>query len=169
MKETKFHQLCGAYSNAQESFESYRTDCHLTSMEIVKELKAYYEIPEHQFSLYKINDQNGFQLVTPALIHAIRLREDNYWHFGLGITVCKAPETLPEELILVHLMFQKNKNGSYTIKYANNKAEFEIIKGNSSSYIPFFDFLFEEIMVSYNSHLQQFLGDKTERKLGYVK
>ncbi len=37
METTKFHQLCGAYDLAQNNFESYKTDCHILSMEIVRE------------------------------------------------------------------------------------------------------------------------------------
>jgi len=167
METSKFHALCAAYDTAQTNFESYKTDCHVVSMEIVKELKAYYEVPESQFSLYKINGEGGFELVSPALIHALSLTQDHYWHFGIGLTVCRAPETLPEELILAHLIFRKNSDGNYYIKYAHEDQEFEIKKGDSTSYIPFFDFLFEIIMNSYHGHIQQFIGDKTTRKLGY--
>ena len=169
MELTKFHMMCTAYGNAQERFETYKTDCHILSMEIVRELKAYYDIPEGQFSLYYINKEDGFELVTPALIHAIDLKEDNYWHFGVGLTVCKAPETLPEELILIHMMFRKNSDGKYFVKYAYDKKEFEIIKGQNKTYIPFFEFIYELIISSYEGHLQQFIGKKTKRKLGYIK
>ena len=167
MKTSKFHELCNAYGKAQDNFETYKVDCHILSMEIVKEIKAYYNIPESQFSLYRINDKNGFELVTPALIHAIRLKEDHFWHFGMGLTVCKSAETLPEELILIHIKFRKTSDNKYYIQYAYNEKEFEIIKGNTASYIPFFDFLFNVIIASYNQQLQQFTGEKTERKLGY--
>lgn len=167
MEATKFHELCSAYGTAQSNFESYKTDCHILSMEIVKELKNYFQIPDSQFSLYKINEQNGFDLVTPALIHAITLRKDKYWHFGVGLTVCKSPETLPEELILIHLMFKINFKGEGFIKYAHSETDYEIVKGKSESYAPFFDFLFKTIITSYQGQLQQFIGEKTERKLGY--
>ena len=136
-------------------------------MEIVRELKSFFDIPESQFSLYKISEQSGFELVPSALIHAISLEEDNYWHFGIGLTVCKAPETLPEELILIHLKFRKNNQNKYFIKYVHGEREFEITKGNSNSYKPFFIFLFEIIITSYEEQLQQFIGTRTTRKLGY--
>ncbi len=167
MKTTKFHKLCGAYTEAQTRFDQYKTDCHIFSMELVKEFKKYLEIPDSQFSLYKISEQKGFELVTPALIHAIRLTPDHYWHFGIGITVCKTMETLPEELILIHLMFRENAKGHFFVKYASVDKEFEIKKGNLPEYIPFFDFIFETIQLSYKEHLQQFVGEKTVRKLGY--
>ena len=167
MESSKFHQLCNAYGIAQEKFETYKTNCHILSMEIVREFKDFFDIPQSQFSLYKINDKDGFELVTPALIHAIRLMDDNYWHFGIGLTVCKSAETLPEELILIHLMFRKDLNLKCFIKYAHEDKEFEIIKGNKSSYAPFFDFLFNIILMSYNEQLQHFIGEKTTRKLGY--
>jgi hypothetical protein len=169
MNSTKFHELCNAYGAAQDKFELYKTDCHIFSMEVVKELKAYYQIPESQFSLYKVSEKNGYELVTPALIHAIRLTEDHYWHFGIGLTVCKSAETLPEELILIHIMFRKTLDGKYFLKHAYENDEFEIEKGNKSSYIPFFDFLFETIIKSYNEQLQQFIGVKTTRKLGFKR
>lgn len=169
MEITKFHQLCNAYGNAQTSFEDYKTNCHLLSMEIVKELKSYYEVPEGQFSLYRINDQNGFELVTPALIHAISLKQDQFWHFGIGLTVCKSPEALPEELILIHIKFRKNAEDKNYVQYAYAEKEFEVVKGASDSYKPFFEFLFNEIISSYDKKLQHFIGEKTERKLGYIQ
>ena len=169
MELSKFHELCNAYGLAQDNFESYRTDCHLIAVEIVKELKTYYQVPPSQFSLYKINANNEFNLVQPELIHAITLREDHFWHFGIGLTVCKAPESLPEELILIHLLYRKDANAKYFIRHAYNDIEFEIIKGNSESYIPFLDALFNTTIATYNHQLQQFIGEKTERKLGYIK
>ncbi len=139
----------------------------MIAVELVKKLKAYYQVPESQFSLYRINQQNEFKLVQPELIHAIDLKNDHIWHFRVGLTVCKAAETLPEELILIHIIYRKNVEGKYFIKYANDEKEFEITKGNSDSYISFLNFLFDEIIGSYKEHLQQFIGDKTERKLGY--
>lgn len=167
MKTTKFHELCGVFDKAQTKFDNYKTDCHLFSMELVKEFKKYLNVPDSQFSLYKISEEKGFELVTPALIHAIRLTSDHYWHFGIGITVCKAMETLPEELILIHLMFRENAKGQFFVRYAPVEKEYEITKGKSSSYIPFFDFIFNTIKKSYQEHIQQFLGEKTVRKLGY--
>lgn len=169
METTKFHELCGAYGIAQASFETYKTDCHILSMEIVRELKAYFKVPDSQFSLYRITEKGDFDLVTPALIHAITLKEDHHWHFGVGLTVCQAPETLPEELILIHLMFRKNDKSEFFIRYAHSETDFAIVQGAAESYIPFFNFLFDIIIKSYKDHLQQFVGEKTERKLGYIQ
>ncbi len=169
MKTTKFHELCGAYDAAQKNFNTYQTNCHALSMELVRELKAYYQVPESQFSLYRVNEEGGFELVPAALIHALSLSEDHYWSFGLGLTVCRAPETLPEELILVHIMFRKNSKGEFWVKSAYADQEFKITKGDSESYTPFFDFVFEIIISSYKEQLQQFVGEKTTRKVGYLQ
>ena len=169
MDTTKFHELCGAYDQAQENFDTYQKDCHALSMEIVGELKAYYQVPESQFSLYRISKEGGFELVPDALIHALTLGEDHYWNFGFGLTVCRAPETLPEELILVHIIFRKSSEGDFWVKSAYAGQEFKITKGDSESYIPFFDFVFDIIISSYKEQLQQFIGEKTTRKLGYLQ
>ena len=60
--------------------------------------------------------------------------------------------------------------GAYGVAQSNfetYKTDYKIIKGNSKSYALFFDFLFGIIMNSYKDHLQQFVGEKTERILGY--
>lgn len=169
METTKFHELCNAYDKAQDNFDTYQKDCHIISMEIVQEIKVYYQVPESQFSLYRISKERGFELVPSALIHALTLEEDHYWHFGIGLTVCRAPETLPEELILVHIMFRKNSKGEYFVKFAFGKKEFKVVKGDSASYIPFFDEVFDTIISSYDDQMQQFIGEKTTRKLGYIQ
>ncbi len=78
METTKFHELCNAYDKAQDNFDTYKKDCHILSMEIVKEIKAYYQVPESQFTLYRISEERGFKLVPSALIHALSLEEDHY-------------------------------------------------------------------------------------------
>ncbi|CAM1367886.1 hypothetical protein [Tenacibaculum xiamenense] len=168
METTKFHQLCSAFGHAQDSFDNYRKESHLLAVELVKQLKEYYQIPESQFSLFKIDHNGQFDLVQPELVHAISLMPDRYWHFGIGLTVCKAPETLPIEVIIIHLKFKKNSQNKFYVQYANNPEKFEIKKDNSALFITFFDFLFSEIISSYNNSLQLFIGEKTERKLGYV-
>ena len=169
MATSKFWELCAAYCKAQKQFEAYKKDCHQFAVEIIEELKSYYKVPESQFSLYRIADNQVFEMVIPAALHAIDLKDDNFWHFGVGLTVCHAPETLPEELILIHLMFRKNDKKQYFLKYAFEDAQFEINRKDAKSFQPFFDFLFELILSSYRESLQRFIGDKTERKLGYIQ
>ncbi|NER14358.1 hypothetical protein GWK08_12970 [Leptobacterium flavescens] len=169
MQASKFSQLCAAYSNAQTNFENFRLDCHSIASLLVDELKAYMGVPEKQFSLYRVNQNNEFQVVPPSLVNALVLSPDSYWHFGVGLTVCKSPESLQEELILIHLMVRKEIDNQFFVKYANHEEEFEVFKGQAESFHPFLDFLHETIIESYNDRLQQFLGEKTERKLGYVR
>ena len=169
MEPTKFEELCQAYADAQDNFEAYRLDCHAFAIELVTEMKDYFQVPEKQFTLYRINDQSGFQLVSPALVHAIQLKPDNYWHFGVGLTVCKNPETLPEELILIYIKFRKNKDGSFTLLYANDDDEYIARKDDKPSLYAYFDYLYQSILDSYDSHLNQFLEPKTERRLGFQR
>lgn len=167
MELTKFHELCMAYGKAQSDFGAFQNDCHLISVELVKALKEYFEIPESQFSLYKINSENEFEIVPPALINALSMREDSYWQFGIGLTVCTAPETLPQELILIHILLRKDLDEKYFVRYGNDKKEFEIIKGDENSFHAFLDFLHGTIIQSYNEQLQRFIGQSTSRKLGF--
>ena len=55
METTKFLQLCSAFGHAQDSFDNYRKESHMLAVELVKQLKEYYQIPESQFSLFKID------------------------------------------------------------------------------------------------------------------
>jgi len=66
-------------------------------------------------------------------------------------------------------LFRKNDKDEYFIKYAHSETDFKIVKGKQESYAPFFDFHFDTTMDSNDSQLQQFVGEKTERKLGYVQ
>ena len=169
MEQTKFHDLCMAYGNAQKDFGNFQQDCHLIAIELVNSLKEYFQIPESQFSLYKINNENEFEIVPPALINALTLKADSFWQFGIGLTVCIAPETLPQELILIHLLLRKDLDNKYFVKYANENKEFEVSKGNKESFNPFFDFLHDTVIKTYNDKLQHFIGQSTRRKLGYTQ
>lgn len=125
------------------------------------------EMPDSQFSLYKINDQNEFDLVPPALINTLTLRSDSLWQFGVGLTVCSAPETLPQELILIHILMRKDLNDNHYLRYGNVVTEIELEKDGEYNFLPFFDFLHKTIMKTYDEQMQQFIGQNTRRKIGY--
>jgi hypothetical protein len=167
MELTKFQKLCMAYCKAQEDFGTFQNTCHFISIDLVKELKSYFDIPESQFSLYKINTENEFEIVAPALINALSLKQNSLWNFGIGLTVCTAPETLPQELILIQILIRTNVEGRYFVSHENDATEFEIKKDNAASFHPFFDFLHETIIKTYTEKLQQFIGQNTRTKLGY--
>jgi hypothetical protein len=169
MGKTKFNQLCAAYDAAQDNFDAYKKNCHAFAIELVDELKAYYEIPERQFSLYQVEQNNNFKLINGSLYGALTLTPNSDWHFGVGLTVCKAPESYPEELILIHIFFRKEVGDTFFLRHTYGDKEFEVTKGNKESYIPYFDDLFNTIVDSYQGHIQQFLGEKTTRKLGFVQ
>lgn len=167
MEQTNFHSLCMAYGKAQNDFGGFENDCHQISIEFVKAFKEYLGVPESQFSLYKINAQGEFEIVPPALINALSLREDSYWQFGIGLTLCTAPESLPQELILIHILLRKDSSSNYFVRYGSDSKDFEIKKGDSASLLPFFIFLQETIINTYNEQLQHFMGQNTRRKLGF--
>lgn len=166
-KLTKYNDLCLAYGKAQEEFRLYHNGCLSICRDLVSELKSYFEIPESQFSIYQVTDENEFELVAPGLINAMSLKEDSCWHFGVGMTLCVNPETLPQELLLIHIALRKDIDNGYMVKYANHKQEFPITSDDKSSFIPFFDFLHESVMRVYSEQLHLFIEQYTKRKLGY--
>ena len=156
-----------AYGKAQSDFSTFQQDCHLLAVVLVKSLKEHFQVPESQFSLYKINGENEFDLVPPSLINALSLKSDSFYQFGIGLTVCSAPETLPQELILIHVLLREDLDNKFFVRYANESREFEVNKEIKSSFDPFFNFLHDTIIRTYNEQLQSFIGQSTRRKLGY--
>lgn len=167
MENTKFHELCVVYGKAQQDFQKFEMDCHLFSVEFVKKFKEYLQVPDSQFSLYKINSENQFEIVPPALINALTPAEGSYWQFGIGLTVCSAPETLPQELILIHILVRRDIENKFYSKLFPEPNEFEIDRKNTNGYKDFFDFLHKSITDSYNNEFQKFIGQSTSRKLGF--
>ena len=167
MESTKFSELCKAYAKAQNDFKGFQEKCYNFSLEIVNELKAYYKIPESQFSLFKIGEKNDFKLVQPAVINALTLRQDSMWQFGIGLNLCKAPESLSHELILIHILVRKDLEGNFYLKYANQEEEFKITGEKKRDFIPFFDYLHKTIIDIYEQQLTHFIGNDTKRKIGY--
>ena len=168
MELTKFKQLCNAYSTAQSDFETFRDESHAFAVEMVTSLKSYLEVPEGQFSLYSIGQNNDFTLVHPEVINAISLLPDSTWQLGVGLTVCKEPETLPQELILIHIIIRRDIAGEFYLKYASTDEEHKVEKSESWDFIPFFEFLHNAIISVYADQLTQFIGgDSTRRKIGY--
>lgn len=167
MENTKFHELCMVYGKAQQDFQKFEVDCHLFAVELVKKFIEYLQIPTSQFSLYKINNENQFEIVPPALINALAPAEGSYWQFGMGLTVCSAPETLPQELILIHLLVRRDLENKFYAKLFTETKEFEIDRNSPNGYKEFFDFLHKSITHSYENEFQKFIGQSTSRKLGF--
>lgn len=167
MGNSKFHELCMAYTKAQQGFQSFEDECHLLAINMVDELKKYFEIPDSQFSLFKINEKGEFNLVQPGLVNALSLRPDSRWHFGIGLTVCSAPETLPQELILIQILIRQDLDGNFFLKYGDLEREFKMEKAGERNFTPFFDYIHSEIINVYENHMTHFIGEDTERKIGY--
>lgn len=167
MKKSKFKELCMAYTQAQKGFQNFQSECHDLSVNLVDELKTYFNIPESQFSLFRINESGEYNLVQPGLVNALTLRSDSRWQFGIGLTVCSAPETLPQELILFQILIRQDLEGNFFLKYGDLEQEFEMKKSEERDFIPFFDYIHNEIIRVYENHMTHFIGEHTERKIGY--
>jgi len=169
MDMSRFNTLCDAYDNAQKNFETYKSNCYNFGVELVDELRKYFQVPDRQFTVYKIEENNNFDLIHGSLLGALTLTKDSLWHFGVGFTVCRTVDVFPEELILLALVYRKEKGNTFYLKHTYNEKEFKVEYGKPETYKDYFEDLFKTILESYNGHLQQFIGEKTVRKLGYIQ
>ena len=166
---SKFKELCTAFKTAQGEFKNFQDDTYNFSVELVEEFKSYFEVPESQFSLFKFNKKNEFNLVQPAIINALALRPDSLWQFGVGLTVCNAPETLPQELILIHIMIRRDLDGNFFLSHGNQAEpnEIPVEKKGKYNFVPFFDALYETIINTHSQQMTHFIGQDTRRTIGY--
>lgn len=169
MDMSRFNKLCEAYDHAQNNFETYKRNCYNFGVELVDELRKYFQVPDRQFTVYKIEENNNFDLIHGSLLGALTLTKDSFWHFGVGFTVCRTVDVFPEELILLALVYRKEKGNTFYLKHTYNEKEFKVEHGKPETYKEYFEDLFKTILESYNGHLQQFIGEKTIRKLGYIQ
>ena len=165
---SRFTELCEAFQRAQSEFTNFQNDCQNLAEEMIQKFLEYFEIPDSQFSLFSINENNDFLPAEGGVESALTLRDDSFWEFGIGLTVCCAPEKLPKELILIHIMIRKDLNGNYFLRYANEEQERKIDKNPECfDFVPFFDFLHKTIITTYDEKLTYFIGQDTRRKIGY--
>jgi len=83
------------------------------------------------------------------VIEALSLRPDSLWQFGIGLTVCSSPETLPKELILIHIQIRMDLEGEFYMKYGNQPEEHKIEKMDKTgkyNFIPFLDYIHSLMM-----------------------
>jgi hypothetical protein len=166
-KKTRYQQLCAAYEKVQQEYTQVERDCLSFGDELVRNFIRYFEVPDGLLSYYKITEDNHFDLVLPDMAHALRYHKDGFWDFGLGLTITSSIEEKAEDLILIHLFVKKDFNGKFYTRIARDKTEFEIELHNPESYHPFFDFLKDSVIESYEEGFQEFIGQHTTRKLGY--
>lgn len=168
-KRSKFEDLCMTFNGANQEFSKLRHDCLGFANEIWNNIIQYYEVPDSQISLYRISDDEEFELVRPSIINALNLREDSYWEFGIGLSLCSTPGSLPEDLILIQFLIRRDRENKYFIKTNVLKTERQIERNKYFDFTTYFDELYKAIKDKYDEEFTHFFEKTTIRKLGYIQ
>lgn len=164
---SKFQEMCKAYQKAQMEFKRFQNASVVFAEELWKRMVAYFEIPINQTTLYEIGEQGGFEIANPPFGNFLRLRNDGFWEFGIGITVFDNPTGYPRDNVLLYLLIRKDLADSYQVKLAGSQGSFTIHDQNEAEYEAFFNFIYHTIIDSYQTGLERLLEEQPTNRIGF--
>jgi hypothetical protein len=164
---SKFKEICSAYHQAQQQFRAFQQESIKFAEELWHRMIDYFEIPPAQTTLYEISEQGAFEVANPPFPNFLRLRDDGFWEFGLGVTVYENKDAYPRDTILLYMLVRKDLADSYQVKLGGNQENFIIHWGNDAEFQHFFDYLFQQIMESYKTGLERLLQEQTTNRIGF--
>ncbi len=164
---SKFQEMCKAYHQAQLEFKRFQNASVVFAEELWKRMIAYFDVPISQTTLYEINEQGGFEVANPPFGNFLRLRDDGFWEFGIGITVYESKDAYPRDNVLLYLLVRRDLHGAYQVKLAGAQGVFTIHDSNEAEYEAFFNFIFQTILDSYQTGLARLLEEQTTNRIGF--
>lgn len=164
---SKFQEMCGAYQRAQNEFKIFQNASVVFAEELWKRMVDYFEIPASQTTLYQIGEEGGFEIANPPFGNILKLRNDGFWEFGIGITVYENQSSYPRDNVLLYLLVRRDLHESYQVKLAGSPIVFTIHDNNDTEYRAFFDFIFNTIIDSYKTGLERLLQEQTTNRIGF--
>jgi len=164
---TKFDSLCESFKKAQSDFQKFKDGSQYFADELWNKMIAYFEIPQSQLSLYKVDDEGKWEMVPAMMSNALTLEDDNYWQVGFGITLYGQKNEFPQETLIIGLLLKPEGDNKFKVKLYGHEKLFEIDRNKQEDFNAFYDFIFTEIQTNYQKELQTLDEDHTIRKIGY--
>ena len=164
---SKFQEMCQAYRKAQLEFKSFQNASVVFAEELWKRMITYFEIPMSHSTLYGISEEGGFEPANPPFGNFLKLRNDGFWEFGVGITVFEHQDAYPRDNVLLYLLVRKDLHNSYQVKLAGSQGVYTIHQDHDAEFEMFFNFIFTTIMDSYNTGLERLLQEKPTNRIGF--
>ena len=164
---SKFQEICSAYQHAQAEFKKFQQASHEFAESVWRRMVDYFEVPLSQTTLYQITDQGGFEVANPPFSNFLKLRDDGFWEFGIGITVYETEDSYPRDNVLLYLLVRKDLQDSFQIRLASSQGVFTIHDENEAEYEAFFNFIYSTIIDSYHTGLERLLQEQTTNRIGF--
>lgn len=164
---SKYEELVNTYHKAQQYFIEYRNSCLDFANAFWTKMMDYFEVPENLRVLYFVDEEGEFEMVPPKMANALDLRDDSYYQVGIGITLKQGDTSRAQETIQMALLFKK-VGDDFHVRLSDEENDHIISPDDDRSMKAYFDFLFNIIMQSYQSGLQEFDTDKEGvKKIGF--
>jgi len=164
---TRFEEICKAYQQAQLEFKRFQHASVVFAEELWKRMIDYFEVPINQTTLYEISEKGGFEVANPPLGNFMRLRDDGFWEFGVGITVYENIDAYPRDNVLLYLLVRRDLHNTFQVRLGGAPNVFSIHDNNDSEYEAFFNFIYQTIIDSYKTGLERLLQEQTTNRIGF--
>lgn len=162
---SKFKNLCSAYSTARQNYADYRKCCSEFANSLINGMIEYFECPREMISFFPLTGEFDPKRKY-SLSAAMKLDNDTFWHFGLGLTLCPSESEGPDETVILPFSVKKSDD-LYTVRFGNVE-EFQINYDDKDKYKDFYEYIYNRVRSDYEKGLQRFLDrEQSSRKIGF--
>ena len=159
---TKFEELCDLFSKSRNDYFKYEDECIHFAADLTKEFITYFKIPQEQITYIPTNKEPE-EDKRYTLFGAMHLDDDTFWHIGIILTLFEKPNVYPYQPVLMIIKLKK-ENGDFIVSLKGQSKTFKLNGKNPKTFVPFFEYIYENISVLFKSNLQKFLKNSSITK-----
>ena len=164
---SKYSELCESFASAYVNYRKYESDCNELALVLWKYMVDYFEIPQEQITLYRINELGEFEPCAFPMLNAMLLREDAFFEIGIGLTLYQTMNDFPHETIILPIHFSIDTEGFYKTRLGEEGKIYVVEISKVESFDEFFHGIYENIVQSYKTGLSDLRSKNTFRKIGF--
>lgn len=164
---SKYQELCKAFSIARNNFTQYQEECHLFAQDFWSELIKYFKIPKGRILLHFIDEYGEIETTELPIINAMQLRNDAFFEFGIGITLCEKGNSKINETFILPIHTAIDTEGTHKIRLGEYGSIYKIDTQKKDRYKDFLDALFNSVQSSYLEGLTEIRSKNTLRRIGF--
>lgn len=152
----RINELNQLYTKADEEFFAYQKRCTDFVLDIKRGIAEYLECEISDIPLFPPKeDYDNTGSVSPR--GALKLKDDTFWHFGLGVNLYKIGQKDPDMAYIFEIAFKGNDN-KFILKIDADSKEFVINPQIDNDLEQVYEYIYNKIKNRFDNELEKYLN-----------
>lgn len=162
-----FSDLQQAYETANDKYKQYLADCELIAGLIWEQFSGHHQIPPTQLGLYVMAADGSSEHFNGPLPAAMRLLDDSFFEFGLGITMFSNAQKLPWETTVLPIQVALDGGGMHKARLGMDGKIFLLNKTDIAGIQIFTEHVLSTVIDQYQNGLAEMIRQNTMHRIGF--